>query len=243
MRNDSEPDPEEKRTAGAAYSPYYREHGDDRNDLLTNPGVLFQTLAFDRANIRALGKLNLDRSKAKVLDVGCGTGSSILSLLRLGFDPANLSGIDLEQDRIDRALRQAPNVDFRCGDARQLQFADGTFDLVLESTMFVLMPDESLAREIAGEMIRVTRKGRYIMLVDWRYGKPGKAHYRGVSAARIRNLFDVGRRTRVTGVERGALIPPVGRFLSRSLPSLYFTVQALVPPLVGQTTTVLEKIS
>ena len=235
--------PEAARPGGAAYSPYYREHGDDRNDLLKNPGVLFQTLAFDRANIRALGKLDLDRSTARVLDVGCGTGSSLLSLLRLGFDPARLSGIDLEQERIDRALRQAPNVDFRCGDARRLEFEDGTFDLVLESTMFVLMTDESLAKEIAAEMIRVTAPGRYIMLVDWRYGKPGKSHYRGVSPARIRKLFDVGLRTRVVGVERGALIPPVGRFLSRSLPSLYFAVQALVPPLVGQTTTVLEKIS
>jgi SAM-dependent methyltransferase len=227
---------------GPAYSKYYREHGEDRNDILGNAGVLFQTLAFDRANIRALGALGLDRSMARVLDVGCGSGSSLVSLIRLGFDPKNLAGIDLEEDRIAKARHQAPNVDFRCGDARHLEFEDGTFDLVLESTMFVLMTDEDVAKAIAAEMVRVTKPGKYIMLIDWRYGKPGSSTYRGMSKERIASLFDVGRSTRVEAVERGALIPPVGRFLSKSLPSLYFLVQALMPPLVGQTTTVLRKL-
>lgn len=225
-----------------AYSAYYREHGVDRNDILRNPGVLFQTLAFDRANIRALSRLDLDRSTARVLDVGCGTGSSILSLLRLGFDPANMAGIDLENERIEVARRQAPSVDFRAGDARELGYADQTFDLVLESTMFVLMTDEIAAKAIASEMIRVTKKGGYVMLVDWRYGKPGSSTYRGLSKARVASLFDVGRATKVIAVEKGALVPPVGRFLSSRLPGLYFAVQAMLPPLVGQTTTVLERL-
>lgn len=225
-----------------AYSAYYREHGDDRNDILRNPGVLFQTLAFDRANVRALSRLDLDRSTARVLDVGCGTGSSILSLLRLGFNPANMAGIDLEKGRIDAARRQAPSVDFRAGDARELSYDDQTFDLVLESTMFVLMTDEDVAKAIASEMVRVTRKGGYLMLVDWRYGKPGSSTYRGLSRARVASLFEVGRATRVIAVEKGALVPPVGRFLSSRLPGLYFAVQTLMPPLVGQTTTVLERL-
>ena len=227
---------------GPSYSQYYKDHGEDRNDILGNPGVLFQTLAFDRANIRALGRLGLERRTARVLDVGCGTGSSLLSLIRLGFDPSNLSGIDLDQDRIDAALRQAPNVDFRCGDARKLDYPDASFELVLESTMFVLMTDEAVARDIAREMIRVTKPGGHLMLIDWRYGKPGNATYLGLSKSRIVSLFDVGNSTRVEAVEKGALVPPVGRFLSKSLPSLYFMVQALMPPLVGQTTTLLRKI-
>src|SRR5688500_16782116 len=90
--------------SGASYSRYYADHAEDRNDLITNPGVLFQTLAFERANIRALGRLDLDRATARVLDVGCGVGAGLLSFLRLGFDPHNLAGVDLEQARIDRAL-------------------------------------------------------------------------------------------------------------------------------------------
>jgi hypothetical protein len=62
-----------------------------------------------------------------------------------------------------------------------------------------------------------------------------------VTPARIAALFDVGGSTSVIARERGALVPPVGRRLSRYLPSLYFLVQALLPPLVGQVTTVLRK--
>ena len=58
---------------------------------------------------------------------------------------------------------------------------------------------------------------------------------------RIAALFDVGGETSVVARERGALIPPLGRFLSSRLPSLYFVVQGLLPFTVGQVTTVLQK--
>lgn len=60
----------------AWYADYYKRQGSDRNDLLTNPEVLFQSLAFDVANTRALSSLGLDRATAKVLDVGFGGGAS-----------------------------------------------------------------------------------------------------------------------------------------------------------------------
>ncbi len=223
------------------YERYYQAQGDDRNDMLSNPGVLFQSLAFEKANIRALGKIPLDRGSARILDVGCGTGSSLISFIKLGFDPANLFGVDIEAERITMAKQRVPNVDFRAGDARELPFADESFDLVIESTMFVMIPDEAVAGAIASEMLRVTKPGGHLMLVDWRYGKPGNPDFSGLSNDRMRRLFDAGRQTEVVTVERGALIPPVGRFLSRVLPSFYFVVQGLVPPLAGQTTTLLRK--
>lgn len=72
------------------YDRYYEKYGADRNDLLNNPEVTFQTFAFDRANIRALQRMELDREKARVLDVGCGTGASLVQFIRLGFKPENL---------------------------------------------------------------------------------------------------------------------------------------------------------
>jgi SAM-dependent methyltransferase len=122
-----------------------------------------------------------------------------------------------------------------------MSFKTGAFDLVLESTMFVLMTSDDLAARIAREMIRVAKPGGYIMLVDWRYAKPGSDVYRAVTSARIASLFQVGAATSVVARERGALVPPIGRFLSRRAPWLYFLVQALMPPLGGQVTTVLRK--
>ncbi len=58
----------------------------------------------------------------------------------------------------------------------------------------------------------------------------------------LRRLFDVGKRTDLIAIERGALVPPIGRFLSASLSSLYFPVAAMLPFLVGQVVYVLRKL-
>lgn len=208
-----------------------------------NREVLFQTFAFEKANTRAIQALGLDRATARVLDVGCGSGAGLLSFVRWGFASEGLSGIDLDADRVAKARTDVPAADIRLGDASRMEFADETFDLVFESTMFLQMTDDGLAASIAREMIRVTRRDGFIVLADWRYGKPRNPDFLAVSRARIARLFDVGTATRLVRMERGALIPPVGRFLSKHLPSLYFAVQSMLPVLVGQTTTVLRKVA
>jgi len=223
------------------YSRYYDQHNEHRNDLLANPEVAFQSLAVDRANIRALQRIKIDRKSARVLDVGCGTGPGLLTLLRWGFVQRNLSGIDISAERIEEARAALPLADLRCESGDSLSYPGNTFDLVTEWTMFILMPDEKSAAAIAREMIRVTKTGGHIMVVDWRYSKPGSDVYKAVTPSRIAALFDVGGATSVAARENGALVPPLGRRLSRYAPSLYFLVQALVPPLVGQVTTLLQK--
>jgi ubiquinone/menaquinone biosynthesis C-methylase UbiE len=223
------------------YDRYYEKHGADRNDLLTNSEVVFQTFAFDRANIRALQQLPIDRAKAKILDVGCGAGASLIQFIRLGFRAENLSGVDSSQERIAQAQARFPNVDFRWGSAGAMDFADSTFEIVFESTLFMMLTVEDEAQRIAREMLRVTRHGGYLMLVDWRYSRKRREDHRAMSRKRIASLFDVGRATDVVARERGALVPPLGRLLSRRAPSLYFAVQTLFPFAVGQITTVLRK--
>jgi SAM-dependent methyltransferase len=223
------------------YDKYYGKHGADRNDLLANPEVTFQAFAFERANIRALRRLTLDRDKAKILDVGCGSGSSLLQFLRLGFPAANLTGVDSDPGRIAEARERFGNVRFECESAESLSFPDSAFDLVFESTLLMMLTSEPVARNVATEMLRVTRPGGYIMLADWRYAEPRSQDHRAVSAKRISSLFDVGTATDVVARERGALIPPLGRVLSRVASPLYFVVQTLLPVAVGQITTVLQK--
>lgn len=223
------------------YSKYYDDHDAKRNDVLANPEVAFQLFAFDRANIRALQHMDLDRESARILDVGCGNGIGLIQMLRLGFDAKRMSGIDIDEDRIAQAHERLPLSDVRCGDAQHMPYADGSFDIVMESTMFVLMPSEETARNIAKEMVRVARPGGYLMLIDWRYSKPGSDVYKAMNAGRIAELFDVGNATDVITREKGALVPPLGRRLSRFTPSLYFLVQRLFPAAVGQVTTVLRK--
>jgi ubiquinone/menaquinone biosynthesis C-methylase UbiE len=134
-------------------------------------------------------------------------------------------------------------IHFECADASRLSFPDCTFDIVQESTMFLQMTDDGLAKRIASEMVRVTKMGGHILLSDWRYSRPGTTEFKAVNKKRIAEMFSVGSETTVERVFPGTLIPPVGRFLSRHAPALYFPVRALFPFLAGQVTTVLKKIS
>jgi ubiquinone/menaquinone biosynthesis C-methylase UbiE len=67
----------------------------------------------------------------RVLDIGCGTGEDVRALARI-VGPTGLAvGIDSSHTMIDAAqLRSAgqAGVEFRIGDAQQLDFADATFD-------------------------------------------------------------------------------------------------------------------
>src|SRR5579864_2330366 len=91
---------------------YYRDYnarkGADRNSLLHNSEVLFQCLARDAAMIRALQWIDPDPHSARVLDVGCGDGDSLWILLRLGFEPTNLFGVDIQENRIRKAKATNP---------------------------------------------------------------------------------------------------------------------------------------
>jgi len=223
------------------YDRYYEKHGADRNDLLSNPEVTFQTFAFDRANIRALRHMQIERESVKLLDVGCGTGASLVQFIRLGFKPENLAGVDPSAERIAQAKASYPTVEFRRESGEATTFADSTFDIAFESTLFMMLTSDDVARRVAAEMIRVTRSGGYIMLADWRYARKKSPDHRAMSSARISSLFEVGSATALVARERGALVPPLGRLLSRRVPALYFAVQAIVPFAVGQITTVLRK--
>ena len=223
------------------YKKYYEIKGDSRNSLLRNKEVLFQTLALDASIIKAISFIKPEPKNNRVLDVGCGGGGSILNFIRMGFPPENLTGIDIQEERISEGKRLFPNATFVQGDAARMRFENETFDIVTESTMFVQIIDDVLSQSIANEMIRVTKANGYIILVDWRYSKPWDKSYKGLNMRRIKELFCVNSRTKIKGIFKGAIIPPIGRLISKRFPCLYFLLQSLFPFLAGQITCVLQK--
>ena len=223
------------------YQEYYEKRGADRNDLRINHGVLFQTLASEASLVQAIRAVAHDPRTARILDVGCGGGGGICELVRLRYDSRNMTGIDIRSQRVEEAKQLWPKVRFIEGDASQMEFVDSCFDLIFESTMFATLPDDVLSAGIAAEMVRVCKPGGYILLRDWRTPKSRDSKYKALTKKRLRKLFSVSKDTEIIGTFRGALVPPVGRFLSARLPSLYFMVAAVVPLLVGQVTYVLRK--
>src|SRR3972149_8161518 len=69
----------------------------------------------------------------KILDVGCGFGKTIFELEKLGY--RNLVGVDINPSGISYAKSESikldTNLHFEVGDAKSLDFEDGTFDFVI----------------------------------------------------------------------------------------------------------------
>ncbi len=107
--------------------------------------------------------------------------------------------------------------------------------------MFIQITDETLSQEIASEMLRVTQPSGHILLIDWRYTNPSNSNYLGVSTKRIRKMFSVGSSSNIIYQVHGTIVPPVGRRISRYLPSAYFILRAVFPFLAGQQATLLQK--
>jgi ubiquinone/menaquinone biosynthesis C-methylase UbiE len=103
----------------------------------------------------------------KVLDVGCGDGTTALPAAKLG---ANVTGIDIAQNLVEAGNRRAQehgltNLQFQEGDASNLeQVPDKSFDLVVSifGAMFAPKPFD-----VAKEMVRVTRPGGRIVMGNW----------------------------------------------------------------------------
>jgi ubiquinone/menaquinone biosynthesis C-methylase UbiE len=108
----------------------------------------------------------------RVLDLGCGDGTTALPAARLG---AEVLGVDIAQNLVEAGDRRAreqglTNCRFQEGDASNLhELKDRTFDLVVSvfGAMFAPKPFD-----VAKEMVRVTRPGGRIVMGNWIPGDP-----------------------------------------------------------------------
>jgi SAM-dependent methyltransferase len=161
-----------------------------------------------------------------VLEVGSGRGGELAWLRELGAAPKNLAGIDLLPDRVADASRQFPDFEFRTGNAEHLPYADESFDLVLAITVFSSIFEASMAANVAREIVRVLRPGGGLLWYDFRYNSPSNRNVRGVSEARVRELFP-SLQGDLAGL---TLLPPVARRLG-PLASFAYPALAWIPPL------------
>ena len=118
----------------------------------------------------ARAAVRLGRSHAaRVLDVGCGTGFLALRFAEMGHD---VTGVDLAPHMIERARRKAEEdsleVDFRTGDAVDLDLPAEMFDLVTARHVIWNLPDPE--RGVA-EWLRVIRPGGRLALVEGKWAE------------------------------------------------------------------------
>jgi ubiquinone/menaquinone biosynthesis C-methylase UbiE len=108
----------------------------------------------------------------KVLDLGCGDGTTAIPAAKLGAD---VLGVDIARNLVEAGNARAraaglSNCKFQEGDATDLhELKDHSFDLTVTifGAMFAPKPFE-----VASELVRVTKPGGRIVMGNWIPGDP-----------------------------------------------------------------------
>ena len=149
------------------------------NSVSTNPNqALWEKGDFTRIaeTMRESGEALVQRIGVsrglRVLDLGCGDGTTAIPAARTGAD---VLGIDIARNLVAAGTKRAAelglaNCKFQHGDASDLRaIPDHAFDLVVSifGAMFCPKPFE-----VAREMVRVTRPGGRVVMGNWIPGDP-----------------------------------------------------------------------
>jgi SAM-dependent methyltransferase len=207
------------RTEAQAVADQYRRRLPSNRYSMLNADVWQSLQERQRAMLRLFAHLGwTDVSSRRVLEVGCGTGGNLLDLLRFGFAPRNLAGIELLPERFAQAMQLLPSgITLMQGDASLVKLPDESEDIVYQSTVFSSLLDAPFQWRLAQAMWRWVRPGGGVLWYDFTVGNPGNPDVRGVPVARIRELFPQGR----LRYRRVTLAPPVARRVCQMHPMLY----------------------
>ena len=124
---------------------------------------------------------------ARVLEVGCGPGLDAEALAQVRSD-LQVVATDLDPRMVAFATRRTASLrhlDFRQCNATSLPFADSSFDVTFSSCTLSMIDDRQTA---LAEIVRVTRTGGLILIVDYAPWVPWKVAWQ--FGRRLRgNLF------------------------------------------------------
>lgn len=102
----------------------------------------------------------------RVLDVACGSGNGAIAAARRAW--GNTVGLDFVPQLLEHARERAKveglEVEFVEGDAQQLPFGDGEFDVAMSIFGAMFAPDQE---KTASELLRVTKPGGRIGMANW----------------------------------------------------------------------------
>jgi ubiquinone/menaquinone biosynthesis C-methylase UbiE len=138
------------------------------NKALWEKGDFTEIAAFMRQSGESVVKSLGITIPVRVLDLGCGDGTTAVPLAHLG---AEVVGIDIARNLVDAGNKRAAQAGlhhrlrFQEGDACNLQdVGDHSFDLTLSvfGAMFAPRPFD-----VAREMVRVTKPGGRIVMGNW----------------------------------------------------------------------------
>jgi len=93
----------------------------------------------------------------RILDLGCGRGW--LAGMLSAFGPT--TAVDLSPSGIEAARKRWPDVDFRAGNLFEMEFEEGSYDVVVSQEVIEHVEDQAAYIEVAR---RCLRPGGYLLL-------------------------------------------------------------------------------
>ncbi len=136
-----------------------------------------------------IGKFFPDGERLTILDVGCGTGSTLKELEKLGY----AIGVDISKEAVKFCkLRGCKNV-YKVDQKEGLFFEDNTFDLITALDIIEHIDDE---RAALAEYYRIIRKGGILLITvpayDFLWGPHDEVneHKRRYVARELRNKVE-----------------------------------------------------
>lgn len=150
-----------------------------RRDKADRVRAMFNAIAPTYERVNAVASLGQDarwrrrtirlaavKPTDEVLDICCGTGDMLRAFAYHHPPPRRLVGLDFAQEMLDRGRYDgvATPVELICGDALDLPFADGSFDIT--TCAFGVRNFQDLQRGL-DEMVRVLRPGGRCLVLEF----------------------------------------------------------------------------
>ena len=153
-----------------------------------------------------------DFSKIRILDIGCGKGEFLRSMLEYGVAPRLLHGTEFLENRIQTA-KTISHPDIKWFFKNVPKSDSAKFDLVSAQTVFSSILEEEERRRLAVQIWDQLRPGGWVLVFDFRYNNPKNSNVRKVTREELSAYWS-------SSVQEifftDMLMPPLARRLIRS---------------------------
>ncbi|MDD3596691.1 class I SAM-dependent methyltransferase [Sulfuricurvum sp.] len=132
---------------------------------------------------------HIETPAKKLLDIGAGEGDFLLTMIRLGFSPSNITAVEYLSDRIERLHVKLPQVESHCNDYLKLTFPS-EFDIITLMAVLTSIVDNDVRYSIVSKALEELKEGGILIIYDFFNDKEPFLHpdYRAASLKKIKEI-------------------------------------------------------